>query len=73
MLQHEMHSPGSSSQNADFLVEEPCRRQVEADASREILRATEALQDDRIFGFAVNLSYVMNNPGPEGRNKDSPA
>ena len=63
MLQPEMHSPGSSAQNAGSLLEEPCRRQVEADVSREIPRATEALQDDRTFGFAVNLSCIMNNPG----------
>ena len=47
MLQHDMHAPGSSAQNVDFLVEEPCRWQVEADASGEILRAAEVLQDDR--------------------------
>ncbi len=38
------------------------QRQIKSKTSREILRAKEALQDDKAWGFELN-TYAVNNPG----------
>jgi len=51
MLPPDMLVRGFSANASGLLVEEPCPTAIKLDKSREILRAKEALQDDRHWQF----------------------